>query len=375
MSQFNPLTPYNDLPELPPPGDLESKLALKACIAARAALAELNMAGQLLPNQAILINTLPLLEAKDSSEIENIVTTSDNLFKYADVGEEEADHSTKEALRYRKALYTGFLKIKERPLCTRTAVEICTTIKGTNMDIRRVPGTSLKNGATNQIIYTPPEGEALLREKMSNWEKFLHEENSIDPLIKMAVGHYQFEAIHPFTDGNGRTGRVLNILFLIEQNLLTLPILYLSRYIIRNKNQYYQLLQGVTHDGEWESWILYMLAAVQESAGWTKNKIDAIRRLNIHTAEYIKEKLPQIYSKELVDLIFYQPYCRIGNVVNANLAQRQTASVYLKQLVDIGVMHEVKMGREKLFVHPKLVFLLTTDNNQFPLYQMNSAQK
>lgn len=229
--------------------------------------------------------------------------------------------------------------------------------------------------ATNQIIYTPPEGEALLREKMSNWEKFLHEENSIDPLIKMAVGHYQFEAIHPFTDGNGRTGRVLNILFLIEQNLLTLPILYLSRYIIRNKNQYYQLLQGVTHDGEWESWILYMLAAVQESAGWTKNKIDAIRRLNIHTAEYIKEKLPQIYSKELVDLIFYQPYCRIGNVVNANLAQRQTASVYLKQLVDIGVMHEVKMGREKLFVHPKLVFLLTTDNNQFPLYQMNSAQK
>lgn len=369
MAQLDPATPYNDLPILPPQHDLETKAVLKECIAARAALAELNMAGRLLPNQAVLINTIPLLEAKDSSEIENIVTTSDSLFKYADVGEDEADNATKEALRYRRALYIGYQEITKSPLRTATAVEICSRIKGVQMDIRRVPGTALKNQVTGQVIYTPPVGETLLREKMANLEKFLHNETALDPLIRMAVGHYQFEAIHPFTDGNGRTGRILNILYLIEQGLLTLPILYLSRYIIRHKSQYYDLLLKVTKNDEWENWVLYMLTAVKETAQWTQEKIEAIRKLSEHTAEYVRKKLPQIYSKELVDLIFTQPYCRIGNVVDANIAQRQTASVYLKNLADIGILNEVKVGREKIFVHPKLFSLLTTDNNDFHHYK------
>lgn len=368
MNSFNSLSPYNDLPLLPPSKDLETKRILKACIDARTALAELNIAGQLLPNQTILINSIPLLEAKDSSEIENIVTTSDSLFRHADLHESEADQATREALRYRNALYTGYQEIKKTPLRTATAVEICSRIKGVSMDIRRVPGTALKNQVSGHVIYTPPLGEALLREKLANWERFLHDESGLDPLIKMAVGHYQFEAIHPFTDGNGRTGRILNILFLIEQDLLTLPILYLSRYIIRHKKAYYDLLLRVTEQEDWEAWILYMLAAVRETAHWTKQKIDGIRHLNAHTIEYVRAKLPHIYSKELVDLVFVQPYCRIGNLVDANIAQRQTASTYLKQLTEIGVLREMKVGREKIFVHPKLFDLLTTDEHQFAPY-------
>lgn len=368
MAVFDPEQPFNQLPPLPPLADIESKPILKRCISARAALAALNQAGQLLPNQTVLINTLPLLEAQASSEIENIVTTTDRLFQFAQGMDNKADPATKEALRYRTALSDGFQGLSKKPLCTATAVAVCRIIKNTAMDIRKGPGTTLANDVTGQIIYTPPVGETLIREKLANWEQFLHNTTDIDPLIRLAVAHYQFEAIHPFSDGNGRTGRLLNILFLIEQGLLNLPILYLSRFIIRNKANYYRLLLEVTTDAAWEPWVLYMLEAIEETALWTNDKIGAIRRLMEHTAEYVRNQLPALYTRELVDLVFTQPYCRIGNVVEAGLAKRQTASVYLKQLSDAGVLDEIKVGREKLFIHPKFIRLLIQDGNDFAPY-------
>lgn len=365
---FDPAKPYDTLPPLPPAADIEAKAILKACIAARAAVEGLKRAGALIPNPGVLINTIPLLEAQASSEIENIVTTSDNLFKYAQLNEENADPATKEALRYRTALRAGVDSLKTKPLSTSTAVLVCSAIQGQAMDIRRVPGTTLSNPATREIIYTPPVGEALLREKLANWERFIHDQTEIDPLIRMAVAHYQFEAIHPFLDGNGRTGRILNQLMLVEQGLLELPVLYLSRYIIRNKVDYYRLLSGVTRDSAWEAWLLYMLKGVHETAAWTTDKINAIHKLMAHTTEHVRAQVPKIYSRELVELVFVQPYCRIQNIVGAGLGHRQTASVYLKALVDTGVLKEEKVGREKLFIHPKYMQLLTGDSHQFAAY-------
>ena len=355
--------PYNQLPLLPPAHDIiETRAVLKACIAARASLAELKKSGELIPNQSMLINLLPLLEAKDSSEIENIVTTTDRLFQYAQE-DKGADNATKEALRYRTALYQGFKQLDRKPLCTGTAIEICSTLKNTEMDIRKVPGTIIGNQSTGEVIYTPPAGEDVIRDLLTNWERFLNEEDELDPLIKMAVSHYQFEAIHPFYDGNGRTGRILNVLYLIEQDLLTLPILYLSRFIVQNKQDYYRLLNDVTREQHWEAWLLFMLKGVEQTAIWTCEKISAIKALMESTTEYIRLQLPRIYSYELVQLIFEQPYCRIGNLVERDIAKRQTASTYLKQLVDIGVLQETASGKEKLFVNPRLMKLMTQDSN------------
>ena len=368
---WKPNRPYDALPPLPPAADVETRAVLKQCILARAALAELKQAAELMPNQAVLINALPLLEARASSEIENIVTTTDKLFQHSR-SDENADPATKEALRYSRALFEGFKALKDRPLNTRTAEEICTQIKGVQMDVRRVPGTTLTNDVTGKVIYTPPAGERVLRDMLANWERYLHNEVNCDPIIRMAVGHYQFEAIHPFTDGNGRTGRILNSLFLIQENLLTLPILYLSRYIIQNKADYYRLLLQVTREQAWEAWILFVLKGVEETAVWTTAKIAAIRELTDHTTDYVRTKLPKIYSHELVNLIFELPYCRIVNLTERGIAKRQTASVYLKQLVEIGVLTERAVTKEKLFVHPKLMQLLTEDNNTFMRYPSNT---
>lgn len=360
---FDPKQPYNALPDLPPAVDIESKPLLKACIEARAALAALKSAGYLIPNQAVLINTIPLLEAQASSEIENIVTTSDALFRYAQMQDQTDDPATKEALRYRAALYQGFVSLKDRPLNTNTAIQVCSQLKNADMDIRRVPGTALANAATGELIYTPPVGEALLHEKLANWEHFVHNHADIDPLIRMAVAHYQFEAIHPFLDGNGRTGRVLNLLVLVQQGLLDQPVLYLSRYILRHRADYYRLLLAVTRDGAWEAWVSFMLAAVTDTAQWTTAKIQAIQQLHAQATTFVKTYAGKIYTRELVDMLFVQPYCRIQNLVEADIAKRQTASVYLKQLADLGMLRETKVGREKLFIHPNFVRLLTSDDH------------
>jgi len=369
MTDFDPKLPYNDLPELPPAANLiETTDILKKCIKARVALAELKQAAELIPNSAVLVNALPLLEARASSEIENIVTTTDKLFEYADIAESKADAATKEALRYRTALFEGSKMVQRGMLTTDMAIQICSTIKGFELDIRAEPGTTLKNRMSGDVIYTPPEGQQLLQEKLDNWADFMHRHTEFDPLVRLAVQHYQFEAIHPFADGNGRTGRILNILFLVQHGLLDSPILYLSRYIIQNKAAYYQLLKNVTRDQDWSAWIMFILQGVEETCTWTTDKIKAIRELMEHTAQFTQENLPKIYTWELVEVLFKQPYCRIGNLVDASIAKRQTASVYLKQLCNVGILKEVKSGRENIFVHPKYIELLTGEENVWVYY-------
>jgi len=248
------------------------------------------------------------------------------------------------------------------------AIHICSTIKDIELDIREDSGTKLSNRKTGEVIYTPPVGQKLLHGMLDNWADFMHQNTDIDPLVRMAVQHYQFEAIHPFSDGNGRTGRILNILFLVEQGLLDSPILYLSRHIIRHKADYYRFLLNVTHNQAWGDWIMFMLNGVEETCIWTTDKIKAIRELMQHTSQYVQRQLPKTYSWELVEALFKQPYCRINNLVSTGVAKRQTASVYLKQLCDIGVLKEFKSGRETLFVHPKYIELLTGEENVWVYY-------
>lgn len=366
MAQWQAHIPYNDLPNLPPKQDIETKAILKHCIAARAALAQLKQAAELIPNQSMLINTLPIMEARASSEIENIVTTTDKLFQSLQLDSDNIDPATKEALQYRNAIFQGFQSLADFPLCTKTAILVCNAIKQPHeMTIRRISGTALKNGVTGKTIYTPPESESVIRDKLANWEKFIHESDDLDPLIIMAIAHYQFEAIHPFTDGNGRTGRVLNGLLLIDKGLLSLPILYLSCYIIENKADYYQFLLRVTSEQDWESWIIYILKGVRETADWTVSKINAIRQLFEQTRQYVQQHAPHIYTHELLNLLFEQPYTRIANLESAGIAKRQTSSKYLKELNDLGVLNEIQIGRDKLFINPRLMSLLRGNDNDF----------
>lgn len=356
---FNPDQPYNDLPILPPAADLETKAILKACISANKRLAELKGAGDLIPNQSVLINSIPLQEAQASSEIENIVTTSDELFKAAASEKETEDPTVKEVLRYREALRHGFERLASRPIGTNLMIEICGKLRNQPVDIRKLPGTKIVNPSTQQTIYTPPEGERIIRDKLANLENFLYAEDQLDPLIKMAVMHYQFEAIHPFHDGNGRTGRILNILFLIERKLLSIPVLYLSGYIIKHKEDYYRGLREVTENQSWEQWILYCLHGISTTAEQTCNKIHAIRALMEEIGKITREKLPPaFYSKELVEIIFSQPYCKVNFLIDAGIAGRQTSAKYLNALENIGVLKSEKIGRERIYLNTKLLKLL-----------------
>lgn len=356
--RWNPDIPFNGLPPLPPAGlDLEPKTVLKATVEARAALATLAQAGQLLPNPNVLIHAVPLLEAQASSEIENIVTTADELFKHVEFG--GGDHATKEALRYRTALFAGVDSIRTRPLTAETAARICSQLQGRDMAVRAVPGTRIANPATREIVYAPPEGQDLIREKLAAWERFIHAENDLDPLVRMAVAHYQFEAIHPFHDGNGRTGRVINILMLLEAGLLDDPILYLSRAIIARKNDYYRLLRAVTAEGAWIEWILYMLDVVRESAASTTRKIASIRTCQDDIAERARAATPGGRDAQFLAVLFEQPYCRINTVVERCDVSRQTASSWLHALVEAGLIRGAKVGRELLFVNREFLDVLT----------------
>lgn len=358
--KYNPLEPYNELPLLPPDHDVETKAVLKKAISAGRALAELKGLGQTIPNQAILIDSLILQEAKASSEIENIITTNDALFKAFSAKSGKIDSATKEVLRYRQALWEGFNALKKRPLSTNLFVSLFQTIKQSDASIRMMPGTAIKNMGTGKIVYTPPEGENIIRDKLKNIEEFIHADDEIDPLIKLALIHYQFEAIHPFPDGNGRTGRIINILFLASKGLLDLPVLYLSKYIIEKKNDYYILLRRVTEKDEWEPWILYMLDAVEQTALFTKTRIIDIRNLLEKSLLLARKKLPaRAYTKELIELIFRQPYTKGEFLVSAGIAERQTAAEYLKKLEKIGILHRKKIGRENLYLNVQLYKLLS----------------
>lgn len=355
---WSPEVPFNDLPPLPPESiDLEPKVVLKATVEARTALATLAQAGRLLPNPNILIHAVPLLEAQASSEIENIVTTADELFKHVESG--GGDYATKEALRYRSALFAGVDAIRRRPLTAATAARVCSELHGREIDVRAVPGTRIANPTTREIVYAPPEGADVIRDKLSDWERFVHAQDDLDPLVRMAVAHYQFEAIHPFHDGNGRTGRVINILMLIEAGLLDEPILYLSRAIIERKNDYYRLLRAVTADGAWNEWVLYMLDVVRESATSTTRKIASIRTCQDDIAERARAATPGGRDAQFLDVLFEQPYCRISTVAERCDVSRQTASTWLHALVGAGLLSDVKVGREILFVNHEFLDVLT----------------
>jgi Fic family protein len=371
---FDPARPFN-VPPLRrgavPMAEWESVGVLRACIKAHAALAALKEATALLPNADVMLSLLVLLESKASSEIENIVTTADALFQFAARDAASADAPTQETLRYRASLYHGLSALRTRPISTTLTEEICSATKDREMRVRKVPGTALVNSRTGKTVYTPPQGEAALREKLANWERFCHAPErdaehggTLDPLVRMAVLHYQFEAIHPFQDGNGRTGRVLNLLFLVEKGLLISPVLYLSRYILRHRSQYYARLLAVSREGSadaWQEWLLYMLDAVRETAVWTLAKVKSIAALMDATQLHIQQHTKLGNQKGLVALIFRLPYCRVADVVEAQIAKRQTAAVYLQALVGAGLLNVQANGREKLYLNEPLIALLKSD--------------
>ena len=304
-----------------------------------------------------------MLEAQASSEIENIVTTSDELFRHMDDNDAAADPATRETLRYRTALRAGFETVGDRGLTVATAEQVCTTIKGRDMSVRALPGTRIANPSTGEIIYSPPEGREVLREKLAEWERFLHADDAMDTLVRLAAAHYQFEAIHPFNDGNGRTGRILNILTLVEAGLLRLPVLYLSRYIISTKQDYYRLLLGVTAADAWEEWILYVLAGIEQTSRATVRKIGDIRALEADFAVRARVASKGGGDAEMLAVLFEQPYCRIATVIERCGVSRPTATRWLAELAQAGLVEDHKVGRDRLFVNREFLDLLTRESS------------
>jgi Fic family protein len=357
---FNSAVPYNDLPRLPPTFDVETKAILKKCLSATRALAELKGAGDFLPDQAILMNAILLQEAKLSSEIENIISTQDDLFEATLNEAQVTDPNILKILRYRNALRCGFDSLVDNPLSLNLIRQVHSILVGIEADFRKSgEQIAIRNSQTKEIRYTPPAGGAALMEKLQNLEQFLVQSDGFDPLIKMAVAHCQFGAILPFLNENGRTSRILNVLYLLSAKLLKTPILHLSHYIIHTKSDYHSLLRKVTENGEWEPWILYTLQGVEETARWTTERIMEIKKLFDETITLCKERIPEIYSKELMELIFRQPYCKIGFLRDFGIAKRQSASKYLKKLEEIGILKGKKQGREMVFKHPALIKILT----------------
>ncbi len=359
--EFDPQKPYNSLPPLPPKIEVATTAVLRQTTKTARAVAELKGVARIIPNQSILIDSVILQEAKASSEIENIVTTSDAVYQAFSAKTSKIDPATKEVLWYREALWYGFTRLQERPvLSTNLFIECVQILKQNRAGIRNAPGTMIQNQVTGEIVYTPPEGETLIRDMLGSLERYIHAETDLDPLIMLAVIHYQFESIHPFFDGNGRTGRIINLLFLTLHKLLDYPVLYLSKYIIEHRSYYYQRLRGVTTLGDWEPWILFILIGVEETAKHTRDQILGIKKLLDNTIEIGRNKLPShVFSKELIELLFEQPYTKIQHIVDKGLAKRQTASVYLQYLEAAGILKGQKVGKELLYLNTELLKLLS----------------
>lgn len=351
--------PYNDLPMLlPDKSTWETYNVYKNLTKARAALAELKGRLPIIPNPLMLINTLVLQEAKDSSTIENIFTTDDALYKAFSAPGSKTDPATKEVLRYREALWNAFMKMKgTNDFSVNLAVEIFKAITEKDEGIRNV---QVYIGSSTSVVYTPPVPGDILVEKLNNWFGVAANDQSIDPLIKMAMLHYQFEAIHPFTDGNGRTGRILNVLYLCKEKMIDLPVIYLSKYILEYKNDYYRFLREVTENGRWENWIIYMLQAVKRTAIVTLDKVNSIYESYIETIEKVKTEAPSIYSRELIEIIYNQPYCKIAILEQKKIASRNTASKYLRKLEELGILASEVVGRETLYKNVLLVKILSS---------------
>jgi Fic family protein len=361
--KFNKDKPFNDLPDLPPKADLETNDIFKLTIRANKLLAELKGYCQTLPNPHLLLNTIILQESKESNAIENIVTTQDELYKATLSSDNSLSNaSAKEVLLYREAMYWGLSQLEEKKvITTNILVGIMQKLKSTTEEVRKNTGTKLANPTNQNIVYTPPEGEDLIRKKLHELELFINNEeySDLDPLIKMALIHYQFEAIHPFSDGNGRTGRILNVLYLIQQQLIGLPVLYLSYYIIQNKADYYRLLREVTEERNWQEWVQYIITGVAETAEMTLRKIKAILELKNASESVIKDVLKTSYSRDLVDLLFSYPYIKIKVLEEHDIAKRQTAGEYLKKLESVGILTSIKIGKETYFINHELMKILS----------------
>ncbi len=357
---LNSEQPFNDLPLLPPQREkIETVKVLRQLVKSSVALAELKGLAKILPNPAILLNAVILKEARASSEIENVITTQDKLYQALSAKGIQVDSSTKEVLRYREAMLYGFQFIQKKGFLSANAIiEIQKILEENAAGIRKLPGTALRNVATGKVIYTPPDDTNSINRLINNLEKYLNEEGDISPLIKVAVQHYQFESIHPFYDGNGRTGRIINILYLILNNLLENPILYLSAYIIDNKGDYYRLLQEVRTKDNWEGWVLYILKGIEQTANETIAQVKEISQLFVQTQDLVKKKNSKSYSKELIEILFEHPYSKIEYLVERLGVSRITASKYLKELEKIKVLQSKQIWKETLYINTRLFELL-----------------
>ena len=354
-------TPDRQLEKLPPVREkVETIEILRQVNKSATALAELKGIAKTIPNQAMLVNAIVLQEAKDSSGIENIITTQDELYKALTVNKSKISADTKEVVNYRKAIFQGFEYIdKQGFLSVNNIVSIQQELVNNTAGIRNMPGTVLKNDKTGEIVYTPPQDEDDILTLLSNFIlHFNKNEEGLSPLIQLAILHYQFESIHPFYDGNGRTGRILNILFLLLNGLIDVPILYLSSYIIENKAEYYRLLNKTNTTDQWDEWILFMLKAVESTSKSTIKKISSIKTQLDLTILKVQTELPKIYTKELVELVFELPYSKIDYVVTKLKVERKAASRYLRELENIGIVVAQKVGRETIYINKDLIDIL-----------------
>lgn len=350
---------------LPIARDVENKTILKKTAKAHQALAELKGVANSIPNESILINTLSLQEAKDSSAIENIVTTHDELFQSDVFTQQFKSIAAKEVFNYARALQSGFRMVKENGLLINSYIlEIQAELEENNAGFRKVPGTSLKNDKTGEVVYTPPQHQDEIIDLMKNLEEFINNPDlsDLDPLVKMAIIHHQFESIHPFYDGNGRTGRIINILYLVKEDLLKIPILYLSRYINVNKADYYRLLQEVRDNDNWEDWILFMLEGVEQTSRQTIVLIEGIKKEMAVFKNKMRTDLTKIYSQDLLNNLFRHPYTKIEFVMKELNVSRITATRYLDELVRIGLLEKLKMGRDNYYINGTLLHLLANVN-------------
>ena len=356
------------LPNLPPQADFEDVAILKALATAHRHLGELKGCAATIPNQAVLIETLSLQEAKSSSEIERIVTTQDELFQASAFPDGQQSPAAKEVARYRNALKRGYDNlIANKGLTTnKSLISMFQLLKGRDDGFRAIPGTELRNDATGNTVYVPPQDHSEIQKAMAGLERFINQDqdSELDPLIRMAIIHHQFDSIHPFPDGNGRIGRILNVLYLTRTELLDLPILYLSRHITLSKTEYYQLLQKVRDEGAWIEWVLYMLKAVTNTSITTLGLVEGIRKLMVEYKNRIRTNLPKIYSQDLLNNLFRYPYTRIEFVQTELSITRQTAARYLEHLVAEGLITKHKSGNNNYYVNGPLVALFINTSHE-----------
>ena len=352
------------IPSLPPNFDFETIGILKALNSATRSLAEVKGLAGVIPNQGILIDTLSLQEAKDSSEIENIVTTNDELFRGGIEIDSKMHGAAKEVTMYRSALQLGFQHLHDNRLITnRTLVEMFRVLKNRDDGFRKLPGTALQNEA-NEIVYVPPQDPHEVANHMAKLEEYMNSTDGLDPLIRMAIIHHQFESIHPFPDGNGRIGRMLNVLFLTKEDLLNIPILYMSRGINQTKADYYRLLQKVRDEGAWEEWVIYILNVVTNTSLITIKLIEGIRELMVFFKDALRTRHSKIYSQDLINNLFRHPYTRIEYVMKELNVSRPTATNYLERLVadDQLPIEKISEGRNNYYVNAALIGLLAGEN-------------